>query len=347
MTRKTDLADNIRKSYDLIHQYEEILRLSSDPKEKVRTQLVIDEQRKLIVDHVIEYKRLYQRSREAIPRDIAEIIGEESGRVIPAAQKDLIRHAKALIIGVGGYNNPPFTNLPATVRDAEALAKVITDPYRCGYSENNVVLLTEDRAIASNIRNELRQLAIACVPDATALIFFSGHGIRISEKGDWQIYLCPKDCDVDNFPETAILGEELSNLLSAISAQKMLVILDACHAGGAAELKSLSGFLQIKAGVSDSYLEKLSEGRGRVVIASSKQDQVSRVRPQGDLSLFTYHLIQALIGGAAMRDDGFIHVLDVFHYVNEKVTFDQPNQVPILKVKDLDMNFPVALARNT
>jgi hypothetical protein len=46
-----------------------------------------------------------------------------------------------------------------------------------------------------------------------------------------------------------------------------------------------------------------------------------------------------------VRGDGLIHVLDVFHYVNEAVQADEPKQVPILKVKDLDLNFPIALDR--
>ena len=46
-----------------------------------------------------------------------------------------------------------------------------------------------------------------------------------------------------------------------------------------------------------------------------------------------------------MRGDGLIHVLDVFHYVNEGVQIDEPQQTPILKVKDLDLNFPIALDR--
>jgi hypothetical protein len=60
--------------------------------------------------------------------------------------------------------------------------------------------------------------------------------------------------------------------------------------------------------------------------------------------LFTYHLRDALIGQAAVRGDGLVHVLDVFHYVNEAVQADEPDQTPILKVDDLDFNFPIAAA---
>jgi hypothetical protein len=144
---------------------------------------------------------------------------------------------------------------------------------------------------------------------------------------------------------TAISGEEFSSLLATIPAGKLLVMLDACHAAGSASLKAADGTLVWKDGLPDTYYEALSQGSGRVVIASSKEDQFSYVRPQGDLSLFTHHLREALGGKAAVRGDGLIHVLDVFHYVNEAVSRDEPKQVPILKVKDLDLNFPIALDR--
>jgi hypothetical protein len=45
-----------------------------------------------------------------------------------------------------------------------------------------------------------------------------------------------------------------------------------------------------------------------------------------------------------VRGDGLIHVLDVFHHVNAAVQADEPGQTPVLKVDDLDLNFPIAVA---
>ena len=165
------------------------------------------------------------------------------------------------------------------------------------------------------------------------------------ENNAWRTYLCPCEADPDNLAHTAIPGGEISDLLAAIPAQKMLIILDACHAGGSADLKAVDGTTVWKSGLPDNYYQALSQGSGRVVIASSKEDQLSYVRSEGDLSLFTWHLREALNGQAGVRGDGLIHVLDVFHYVNEKVQADKPVQVPILKIKDLDLNFPIALDR--
>ena len=51
------------------------------------------------------------------------------------------------------------------------------------------------------------------------------------------------------------------------------------------------------------------------------------------------------MGKAAVRGDGLIHVLDIFHYVNEMVQKERPDQTPILKVSDMDLNFAIALDR--
>lgn len=251
--------------------------------------------------------------------------------------------AHALIIGVGDYIDNRFSDLPATSRDAKAIAAVLTDPARCGYSKEKVDILTGENATGPNIRQSLESLPQKTNAQSTVFVFFSGHGGRIRENGEYRAYICPREADPDNLSQTAISGEEFSNLLAAVPAQKMLVILDACHAGGSADLKSAGDETQWKSGFPDNYYEALSQGTGRVIVASSKEEQRSYVRPEGDFSVFTWHLREALRGNAGVRGDGLIHVLDVFHYVNEKVRADKPMQIPILKVRDLDLNFALAL----
>ena len=70
MSRKADLEQHIRASYDLIREYEAILQTSSDPKEKARAQRVIQEQWSLIQGYQSEYRRL---TTDPFPADIAEI----------------------------------------------------------------------------------------------------------------------------------------------------------------------------------------------------------------------------------------------------------------------------------
>lgn len=250
----------------------------------------------------------------------------------------------ALLVGVGDYESSDFPNLPVTVFDAEAVAAVLLDPDYCGYPEANMRTLLGEQAHIEAIRTALRNLARGSALAETIIVYFSGHGGQAYIDEAWQAYLCPRGANVSDLPGTAISATELSKALGAIAAKRLVVILDMCFAGGAAEPKSRLLAGRWKTGWSDDEYDVLSRGSGRVIIASSKEDQVSYVRRQGDMSVFTYHLVQALRGGAAIRDDGLIRVLDTYSYVSDAVQGDEPSQEPVLKAHNLAGNFPLALA---
>lgn len=74
MTLKTDLEQHIRESYKLIKQFEDILRLSDNPKEQARSHRVIEEQRQLINRYLTEYVPLCEKLNLSMPEDIALIV---------------------------------------------------------------------------------------------------------------------------------------------------------------------------------------------------------------------------------------------------------------------------------
>jgi len=260
---------------------------------------------------------------------------------------DFPANAHALIIGVGEYAHSKYADLPATVSDAHAIAGVLTDKDRCGYPQENVRVLVRKDATSINICEALKALSQSTKPSSTVFIYFSGHGGRLLNGRGSRSYLCTHETVPDDLIGTAVSGGKFSDMIAAIPAQKVVVMLDACHASGLAAFKSVSGIIPWEVGLQDDYYEALCQGTGRVIIASSSSDQYSFVREQGDLSLFTWYLLEALGGKAAVRGDGLIHILDIFHYVSETVRAAKPKQTPILKVKDLDLNFPVALCHGS
>jgi hypothetical protein len=131
--------------------------------------------------------------------------------------------------------------------------------------------------------------------------------------------------------------------LAAIPAKRLVVLLDACHAAGAAHLKTGNASATFKSGLDDKTYEALGRGAGRVVIASSRGDEVSCVLPGMKNSLFTAYLLEALGGAAASEDEDFVRVLDVFHHVSENVPV-RATQHPVLKAQDVENNFAIALS---
>lgn len=230
----------------------------------------------------------------------------------------------AVIVGVGA-------DLPVTIEDAKAISGILIDPSRCAYPGNQVRLLTGAEAKRDNIISGLKWLAASAGQDDTAIIYFSGHG---TENPDF--YLVPYGFDWQNLAGTAIPGTEFTQLLREIRAQKLLVLLDCCHAGGQADAK---GF--IKSPLPPDAFDELARSSGRVVIASSRKDEVSFI---GDpYSQFTMALLEAFAGHGAFEHDGFARVLDLTMYVGRFVpdrTGDK--QHPIIKISNLQDNFAVA-----
>ncbi|RMF37221.1 MAG: hypothetical protein D6759_02545, partial [Chloroflexi bacterium] len=72
--RLADLEELIRQVYSLLREYEEILILTDDPKERLRARRHIEEQRTLLQRYLSEYRRLAQRLGRPIPPEIQEML---------------------------------------------------------------------------------------------------------------------------------------------------------------------------------------------------------------------------------------------------------------------------------
>jgi len=259
--------------------------------------------------------------------------------------KSYFTHGHALVIGVGDYTEPGLRNLPTTRNDALALQAILLNQDQCAYPPQQVCTLIGEEATSTAIRTALQQLAQASGPSATVIIYFSGHGGQIKNAANQtRTYLCPRDANLHDLDATAISREEFSVQLAAIQAKKVLVLLDCCYAADGVEIKSPDvGVLEWKAGLREVDVSQLTQGAGRVIIASSERDKPSFTN--GHLSLFTQELVAGLGGAAQVGDHGCIGVLDLFNYLSQHVSAINADQKPILHTKDLSENFPVALYR--
>lgn len=250
---------------------------------------------------------------------------------------------RALIIGVANYEE--VSSLPSAVlNDAHDIADVLRAPAFCGYPDEYVTILTDKQATLYGIRKALADLASATAASDTVAIFFSGHGTRFGRAEAATSALIPYDCKLSDIAGTTLGEFELSSALAAIKAARLLVIIDACHAGGAAILKSEfeEDFL---AGFGEKSLQQLATGSGRVVLASSRASETSIVLKGARNSVFTSAMLNGLKGAAPVAPDGTIRVFDLFNYVSAAVRQAVPSrQHPIFKASELEENFPVALA---
>jgi hypothetical protein len=154
MSRKEDLERHIRESYALIREYEDIVRLSNDPREKARGRRTIGEQWQLIVGYAKEYLAICQHLETPIPSDVSEIIArfeaaidEETGES-PASQAGSkyaihINHAQGLAIGDGAQviQGPSSRQRAATSSTARGDSSPTTPQEPPGPIQNRWALL--------------------------------------------------------------------------------------------------------------------------------------------------------------------------------------------------------------
>jgi uncharacterized caspase-like protein len=176
-------------------------------------------------------------------------------------------------------------------------------------------------------------------PEDTVVIFFSGHGAQRVGGFEPGEYLCPVETDWYNLRTTAISTDELAVALRALGAGRVAVFLDACHSGGVGGPKDAT--LQVRPGLSESAYSRLAEGRGRVIVASCRPDEVSWELPGMSNGLFTHYLLEGLRGAAA-DSNGAVRILDLFKYVSQQVP-DHKDQHPLFK-GELEDNFAIVLA---
>jgi uncharacterized caspase-like protein len=90
-----------------------------------------------------------------------------------------------------------------------------------------------------SVLTALDDLAKSTDDESTVIIYFSGHGHQVITTNGESYYLMTHGSDVNCLYKTALSGAEFSEKLKAISAKKVLVLLDCCHAGGMAGIKGV------------------------------------------------------------------------------------------------------------
>jgi hypothetical protein len=239
----------------------------------------------------------------------------------------------ALLIGTGA-------DLPVTVKDATAVRDLLINLNQAGYPSKQVKLLCDVSASRQGILNAFDWLASQVNQnlDATVFIYYSGHGGYIKDEEEY--FLVPNDYNPLKRRETTISGLDFTQKVETIHAKKLTVWLDCCHAGGIPALKD-SGMIFVKSSMPTELVDLLESGSGRVIIASSRDNEYSYTGEP--YSVFTNCLIEALQGKATVNQDGCVRILDVLIYLfNQVPHVTNGLQHPFVKkVLNLGDNFPL------
>ncbi|NJN09003.1 MAG: caspase family protein [Richelia sp. RM1_1_1] len=234
-------------------------------------------------------------------------------------------HGYALLIGVGESAYKPWS-LPVTVKDTQAIYAALIDSELCAYPDDkeHIRVLNNQDATKANILDGLNWLKEKTITDseATIFIYYSGHG-GVNEKTN-NYYLLQHDVNPMKLEKSALSAETFTQALRKIEAQRLLVVIDSCHAAGMATSKQADLELDqefgdfVRSAPSKGLIDELARGKGRVVFTSSRGEQKSWIKDESS-SIYTYHFLEALQGAGNKPGDTEVRISNIMNHLGKAV----------------------------
>jgi hypothetical protein len=214
---------------------------------------------------------------------------------------------RAIVVGINQYKDKRIPPLKGAENDAEDLYERLKDPNIGNFEIMDNHFLLGEQATFERIRKAISDLFWKTDHADLTLFYFSGHGFV---DGYDDGYMAPYDfCKDEPFVCGANM-REFKHMLSRSQSDSVVVILDCCYAG--ITTKGDKALLDDGARY-EAKLKDLS-GEGRIIFASSTQDQPSREKSfkvdgkRRQRGMFTHYLLNGLDGDAS-DEQGIISIL--------------------------------------
>jgi uncharacterized caspase-like protein len=247
----------------------------------------------------------------------------------------------ALLVGVSEYE-PGLNPLPGSVKDVDAMQRVLAHPELGGFAETDITVLKNPQRQA--MEDAIYSLFSGRKKDDLLLFYFSGHGIK-DENG--RLYLATratrKDSNGSLVPPSAVAAASLHENINASRSQRQVMILDCCFSGAISQGMTVKddGTVNLK-----DYLG----GKGRAILTSSTSTEYSFGsatvgHEDAGLSIYTRYLVEGIEKGAADTDgDGWIAVEELHEYAANRVKEAAPAMTP--KFYPVEEGYKIVLARS-
>ena len=282
------------------------------------------------VEHVIQAKADSTASH-ALSNEIH--VTYQSATVAPTLPRLYV-----LAIGVADYDVESL-KLNFADDDARRLASTFTERATGLYRSVDTKLIVDKEATQKRILAGLLWLKQQMTQHDVGVLFFSGHGDR-DELGN--LYLLP--CDVD--PENPLLlsGVPDAQIKSVLQGTpgRMIVMLDACHAGSSGGDRRKD----VGAPTDDLVRDLATDDYGVVVMASSMGREFSLESPDNQNGMFTLALCEGLEGKADTNNDTHIYFDELDFYVSNRVKeLTGGKQHPVTAKPTTIRSFPLTSGR--
>ncbi|MEZ4918679.1 MAG: caspase family protein [Saprospiraceae bacterium] len=238
-------------------------------------------------------------------------------------------HLYILTVGTSAYSNPEM-RLGFPDKDAKAMAESLQEAGRPLFKDRvHSQLFTSDATDANqvsskkNIERGFREFSKLAQPGDVLVVYFSGHGITYGPAEQAQFYYLTKDVpdatlnDAAIRENYAISSDTLVKWLTSVTAQKQVLIFDACNSGKVAESFELIGSRDVNPSQVRA-IDRMKDRAGVFILTGSAADRVSFEAGKFGQGLLTFSLLQGM-SGLALTPDKRVDVMTLFQYSTDKV----------------------------
>jgi len=242
-----------------------------------------------------EYKNLYAKESdqdsEKIPRRETSkpAIVKSDVDELPVMQVKPNKNAYAIVIGVEKYRQQ-LPKADYADNDARIMAEYLTKVM--GYPEENVVILTNDRAALGDfVKYFEKWLPNNVEQNGTVFVYYSGHGAPNPNTGD--AYLVPYDGDPSFIEQTGYSLKRLYANLNKLPAKEIIVVLDSCFSGAGGRSVLAKGARPLVMNID----KQVFHSDRIAILSAAAENQISSTHEEKGHGLFTYFFLKGIKDG--------------------------------------------------
>jgi len=183
-----------------------------------------------------------------------------------------------VLFGIDKYADKTIPSLENAVIDAEVVGKLFAD--KLGYE-----ILVVQNATRADIVRTLNQLSIEMAKNDSVIVYYAGHGYQSEKTGAG--YWIPSDASAKD-PASWISNASVSEMLSGIHSNQIMMISDSCYSGVFTREEKLNK-------LSDNKVQPVDILANRSVVAmSAGNDEPVADEGREGHSIFAWYLMQTI-----------------------------------------------------
>jgi formylglycine-generating enzyme required for sulfatase activity len=224
-----------------------------------------------------------------------------------------------VFIGVSDYQQKDL-NLKYADKDAKALHDFFIKQFSGRVPADQFRVLANSQATRGRVLKEVSEVLRLAQPEDLVILSLALHGLP--DAGGHDLYFLTYDADANLPEDRGISRDDLLKQIARSKARKIVLLIDACHAGAFGSSPTLLAMRSANAADINRMLVAMGQAQdGIAVLSASSAAERSQEGPQfcGGHGAFTCALLNGLKGAADSDGNGLVQMRELYDHTYREV----------------------------